>query len=706
MLRRCRLLSLLTLTAFIASQAATATTITYPDYSNPEEPVTNWNATSGIAAGDTVILQGAATYTSSVSPIVNRGTLQFDVFQSGAGTSFNNPYEFSLNVSGSGVLQAVTGYTSLTGTNTYTGPTTIGSGAALIATSRSLPGAVTNDGFLRFQQDFSGTFAGSITGGGTLQRYGAGTLTLTGTNATAFEIYNDAFGGRLVGNTDSLKGGIQNNGGNLEFHQTSSGTFLGTFDPISSFATGNVYKTGAGDLTLTGNNRLQSAGQSDLFIEAGRVVGAGQSLDFNGTITISAGAEMRINEPVGGFVYQMATEIVGAGDVYKTGAGTIDMTQVLNDYDGITTVAQGRVLYSAIQMPQSVTSGSYGEIRLTGSGTGNSAGIEIITSGGSVEYPGVISGAGSVTVTGNGTLDLTGANSYAGGTYVTTGQVRGSVASMPGPFTLDNGGAGIARVEFVQNTTATISSAISGAGEIVKSGSGRLTIGSGTSTLAGTIDVNGGTLVVNRSMPNIARTRVFGGATLAGSGTVGSAQEFFTGIEVVEGALKPGNSAGILTTNNLNMSGGQTSIEWELLTNTASAGARGTSYDGINLTGGELTIQSGATLNLVFNGAGSSVNWWNSLWDADQTWVLIDGATTFTGGSGDAFSIYTTSPDAVGGSLSALRPGASFRALHDNGDLVISYTAAVLVPEPSTYAMALAGIACGGFSMWRRRKRA
>lgn len=28
------------------------------------------------------------------------------------------------------------------------------------------------------------------------------------------------------------------------------------------------------------------------------------------------------------------------------------------------------------------------------------------------------------------------------------------------------------------------------------------------------------------------------------------------------------------------------------------------------------------------------------------------------------------------------------------------------VPEPSTYAMALAGLACGGYSMWRRRKRA
>jgi hypothetical protein len=31
---------------------------------------------------------------------------------------------------------------------------------------------------------------------------------------------------------------------------------------------------------------------------------------------------------------------------------------------------------------------------------------------------------------------------------------------------------------------------------------------------------------------------------------------------------------------------------------------------------------------------------------------------------------------------------------------------AVPVPEPSTYAMALAGLACGGSVMWRRRKRA
>jgi hypothetical protein len=28
----------------------------------------------------------------------------------------------------------------------------------------------------------------------------------------------------------------------------------------------------------------------------------------------------------------------------------------------------------------------------------------------------------------------------------------------------------------------------------------------------------------------------------------------------------------------------------------------------------------------------------------------------------------------------------------------------VVVPEPSTYAMALAGLACGGYSLFRRRR--
>ena len=36
----------------------------------------------------------------------------------------------------------------------------------------------------------------------------------------------------------------------------------------------------------------------------------------------------------------------------------------------------------------------------------------------------------------------------------------------------------------------------------------------------------------------------------------------------------------------------------------------------------------------------------------------------------------------------------------------VTINAAAPVPEPSTYAMALAGLACGGYTMFRRRKRA
>lgn len=683
----------LAISLFVGS--APAETFVYPD---PVTEERNWDATSGIASGDTVELQRNATYSSSVSPIVNAGTLAFNVSTSSA----NDPYVFSLAMSGTGTVTLTDSVVSLTGTNSYTGGTTVGSGSALFGTTASLTGAITNQGAVRFQQDTNGTYAGAITGGGIIQRYGQGTVTLTGTNDAASEIYNDAFGGRLVGNTDSLKGPIFNEIAALEFNQTTDGTFQGNF---GTFATGNVYKTGVAALTLTGNNRLQSAGGSDLFIDAGRVVGTAQALDFNGTITIAAGAELRIDEPDGTPSNLMQTEIVGAGSVYKTGAGTVDMTQVLNDYGGLTTVAQGKVIYSAIQMPQSSTTNLYGEIRMTGSGVGNSAGITITTGGGGgspteIDYPGLLTGDGSVTVAGGNHLILSGANTYTGGTFVDSGRVIGSTQTMPGPITL-NGGGGLAEVEYRQTSDATTSTAIEGIGSIYKTGTGSLTL-SGTSSVAGDIYVRGGRLAVNGSMANISMARVETGGVLGGSGTIGSNQQFFVGIELQGGTLKPGNSAGVITTNDMAVYSGS-AIEWELMTNTAAAGARGTSYDGINLTNGNLSIDSGATLDLVFNAAGSNVHWWNSLWDQNQSWVLIDNAVNATLVEG-VFSNFNVGLDSVGGDLSTLRPGASFTAALSDGDVVINYTAAQLVPEPTTPILAVAA-GLGGLAFARRRWR-
>jgi sulfatase modifying factor 1 len=50
--------------------------------------------------------------------------------------------------------------------------------------------------------------------------------------------------------------------------------------------------------------------------------------------------------------------------------------------------------------------------------------------------------------------------------------------------------------------------------------------------------------------------------------------------------------------------------------------------------------------------------------------------------------------------------GPPFVASYEGGDTGFRLASPAAVPEPSTYAMALAGLACGGYSMLRRRKRA
>jgi hypothetical protein len=47
---------------------------------------------------------------------------------------------------------------------------------------------------------------------------------------------------------------------------------------------------------------------------------------------------------------------------------------------------------------------------------------------------------------------------------------------------------------------------------------------------------------------------------------------------------------------------------------------------------------------------------------------------------------------------------ASRASVNQVGNNLVLHVAPV--PEPSTCVMALAGLACGGYSTWRRRKRA
>ena len=145
----------------------------------------------------------------------------------------------------------------LTGNNTYTGATTISSGTLQIGNGGAVgsidsTSSVNNNGALIYNRNNSSTASYAIGGTGTLEKQGAGTLTLTGNNtytgATTISSGTLQIGnGGAVGSIDSTSS--VNNNGALIYNRNNSST--------ASYAiggTGTLEKQGAGTLTLTGNN--------------------------------------------------------------------------------------------------------------------------------------------------------------------------------------------------------------------------------------------------------------------------------------------------------------------------------------------------------------------------------------------------------------------------------------------------------------------
>ncbi len=142
--------------------------------------LTGANAYTGgttISAG-TLQLGNGGTSGSIVGDVTDNGMLAF---------SRSDTVTFAGVISGDGaVIQAGTGATILTAANTYTGGTTISAGTLQLGnggTSGSIVGDVTDNGALAFNRSDTVTFAGVISGGGSVTQVGTGITVLTGTNS-------------------------------------------------------------------------------------------------------------------------------------------------------------------------------------------------------------------------------------------------------------------------------------------------------------------------------------------------------------------------------------------------------------------------------------------------------------------------------------------------------------------------------------------
>lgn len=138
----------------------------------------------------------------------------------------------------------------------------------------------------------------------------------------------------------------------------------------------------------------------------------------------------------------------------------------------------------------------------------------------------------------------------------------------------------------------------------------------------------------------------------------------FTGAVTIQGTHAPGNSPAITTFAAGVTYGTNSTLEYELIGDTLIA--RGGDFDGIDVTGGNLSISSGATLKLI--DLGTPINYASTVWDSARTFTVVD--VSGGGSTSGNFALDTS----LAGSFGAEGSWSLLTAQGFNGDTVLSWT--------------------------------
>jgi autotransporter-associated beta strand protein len=466
---------------------------------------------------------------------------------------------------------------------------------------------------------------------------------------------------------------IANNGGSGSSINVSGGTFNAGGINVGVRADASV--TVSGDATVTlGTLQLgwvSTTAQSTVNLNGGSLIvssvkraSAIASFNFNGGTLKASGdsatfmtgltnAYVQSGDAIiddGGFAITIGQNLLAgtpSGGLTKKGTGTLTITGV-NTYTGGTTVSAG-----TLSMGNASALGSASGQLTVNSGTLNMAGLNLTV--------GKLTGIGGIISGTSGTRTLT------------IGQGDGTGGNFQG--TINNGTGG---------TTA-----------LTKTGTGTITL-SGNNGYTGATNVNAGTLIINGSTSNASAVTVGLNGTLGGTGTVG-------GNTTISGIHSPGNSPGIQTfTGNLSYVDAGTpdpTVNWELASNTTTVGVNPTANFDQIIVGGNLDFTHPTIINLSFNGAGSTVLWSDSLWDANQSWLLYDVAGITTNIAN--LNLSTINWLDSGSNLFSTA-GGSFTLSQNGEDVMLNFAA---VPEPSTYGLGLGAMALALAAVRRQRQK-
>jgi autotransporter-associated beta strand protein len=595
-----------------------------------------------ISAGAILEFHG---YSSSVNALEGAGIVQ-DSFDHASDTftigAFNGSGTFSGNL-GNGnlpnVVKAGSGTQILTGTDTYTGATTI------------------NAGVLQFNS------SASIGGTGVSVTIAAGA-----TAAAGYAMDQTTFLGRIVNTSNGTAALAVSSANNLDFSSATganlpnvslgavgTATYTGNLTPY-----GTIYRLGGGggDLILPNANAL-SGNDSVIVSGAASTVDITGTNTYTGTTTISGGATLQVStlangglpSGIGQSSNAAANLILDGGTL--AGSGSTDRLFTLTANGGTLDNSAGMVFTNtgAIALPAANVT-----LTLTGANTGHEDLSPVLADPGNGYVTSVVKNG-----TGMWTFNTTGSKTYSGNTTVNAGTLEtlGSNTLSPNSSIL----LGQNTILELHDTSQAING-LSGSGSIQNyfvAHNDTLTVGAnnGSGTFSGIIN-SGATL-------NLVKT---------GSGTqILSGNNTYVGSTTISGGtLKLSGNAPIASYNFSSISGGTV----------ANSGIAGTSMNAVlNGSGGTLSTSGGpisGTGMLTLNGTPSSLDvnspitdlssaasWTVSLWvKTTQAGAALlykgDGTDWTTGNSTLYLGTTANGGSGAGGSPTAVRYAGGFAA--------------------------------------------
>ena len=347
--------------------------------------------------------------------------------------------------------------------------------------------------------------------------------------------------------------------------------------------------------------------------------------------TVTHGLAALIGELLAGNFWSLSVADTGSGGVASLQSWSVQIT-------GSTAVG-GTLDPGAGGIISDVAGGGGDGVKarlaLSGTGAANGVTAEVATH---LQLSGGLSGSGELFKTGAGKLTVSGdSGAFSGKVTVNGGEIEiASSAALGSGGTLALQGAGVklrlsggsslsnavslgsVGTSAVFDGAGTISGVISGAGQLLKQGVGKIEL-SGINTYSGQTTISGGILALNGTLTN-SPVVVAAGGTLKGSGTVG-------GNLGISGVLAPGNSPGILSAGGTTNFASASVFEWEL--DTAAVNTRGVAYDAINTAA---VTGSGATFKIMLT---DTQDFSDTYWQVSRVWTDIfknaDGTANLTG---------------------------------------------------------------------------